>query len=149
MLHTSPEPFPRDQASPGRPLESLYTPGFVSWAVFSRCYAPGDPDRRGKLLFRLHQDLVYISRAGELYTVPAGYVSDLGSVPRFLWPILPPHEFPSAYFLHDRGYDLQDEPREKIDLLLYESLLLSHAPPWKAALIYKGVRIGGGGHWKG
>ena len=118
----------------------MTSPGFLGWAVFSRC---------DKLLFELHQDLFFVDLIGHLHKVPAGYVSDLGSVPRLLWPLLPPHEYPSSYFLHDYGYSQQDDPREIVDLRLYDSLLLSNAPKKKSLLIYKGVAAFGGRHWQG
>ena len=117
------------------------TYGFDEFASFHKFYRPSGK----KLLFQLDRDLMYRAQDGTVYVVPkTAPPSDLGSIPRLCWWLLPPHEFPSAYFLHD---DLCNKvnrgkfSRRKADNLLREALIASHAPKWKTWLIYTGIRL--------
>ncbi len=114
--------------------------GFDEWAQFHKFQ-----NAENKLLFQLTRDLMYRARDGIVYVVSkTAEPSDLGSVPRWLWWLAPPHEFPSAYFLHDdlcNKVNRGEFSRLKADQLLREALIASHAPEWKVWLIYKGVRL--------
>ncbi|RKY40271.1 MAG: hypothetical protein DRP85_08895, partial [Candidatus Makaraimicrobium thalassicum] len=57
-----------------------------------------------------------------------------------LWPICPRDEFPSAYFVHDDCCEDPGISRLDGDRLLRQALKASHAPSWKAWLVYSGVR---------
>ena len=108
---------------------------FDEWARIQKFYRPGN-----KIFFHLLRDLMYRDTAGKVHVVPAGFVSDLGSIPRFLWPVLPPHEYPSAYILHDYYCEDKSTPRKYGDDLLLEALHDSHAPTCKRYIVYSGVR---------
>ncbi len=108
--------------------------GFREWAVIQRFYRDND------VLFRLMKDLQYKSMDGATYIVPQGFVSDLGSIPKSLWGWVPPHEFPSAFVLHDYLCKASWISRRDADKILQEALRLSHALRWKVRVIYWGVR---------
>jgi len=109
--------------------------GFNSrWAIYQKYY-------KKTAMFRLMRDLSFISKDGAAYILRAGFLSDLGSVPRILWVFAPRDEFPSAYFLHDYLCESDWISRLDGDKLLYEALLNSHCPKWKAKIIYWGVRL--------
>ena len=114
-----------------------------------------DPDgmplknRMGRQLYQLDSPLIYQSDvAGVVITAPAGFVSDLASIPRL----------PLIYLLlnaiadvpgviHDFIYSSGCLPRDMADKVLREACLLTGVPAWKANLIYAGVRVGGASHY--
>jgi len=86
---------------------------------------------------------------GISWTIPAGFVTDFASVPRWLWWIVPPwgRYFPAAV-VHDWLYSIQDRPREnadKIFLLIMEAL---NTPAWRRQIMYRVVRWFGESTWK-
>lgn len=108
-----------------------------------------DTSNNGKGTWRLLTDLVYESDLlGRVLIIPADFVTDLDSVPR--WPL--------AYLLtngyarraalpHDFLYTSHEVSREIADKVLHEAALVCGVPAWRAWLIYAAVRIGGGGSW--
>ena len=112
--------------------------GFAHRAVYSKAR---NQKKKGPSLFRLERELVFISPTGGRIVVPAGFLSDLGSIPRWLWIFIPRDSYPSAFFLHDFLCEQKDRPRIQIDLILVEALLLSGAPKWVMNMIYYGVRL--------
>jgi hypothetical protein len=100
--------------------------------------------------FRLLSEDFYVTNAGETIVVPAGYITDFASIPRFLWWLLPPTgRYQYAALIHDRLYDLHNRKRIECDRILAEVMKRSGVPAWQRFAIYWGVRIGGGSHWKG
>ncbi len=85
----------------------------------------------------------------EPVTAPKGFVTDMASIPRIFWSMLPPDgNYAYAAILHDYLYWFQGRPREEADQILklaMENLKVSGAD---VAAIYAGVRAGGGGAWK-
>ena len=111
--------------------------GFDEWATIQKYHINAGKGIR----FILDRDLMYRSNGGSVYVVKAGEISDLGSIPRWLWSVLPPHEYPSAYILHDYFCKADWISRLDGDKLLYEALQHSNAPNWKAFITYRGVRL--------
>ena len=107
---------------------------FDEWATISKFY------ESDKIKFILKRDLMYRTLAGSVYVVPKGTISDLGSIPRVLWVILPSHEYPSAFILHDYFCYQDWISRKDGDLLFLEALKASNATNWKAYIMYCGVR---------
>lgn len=81
-------------------------------------------------------------------TVPAGFVTDFASIPRI----------PLAYWLlggtaneaaviHDFLYRKQFTTRKQADQVLLEAMVATDIIPWRRAMIYFGVRIGGWYVW--
>ena len=104
--------------------------------------------RQGRQLYRIDQDLVYVSDIAGKITVPAGFVTDLASIPRL----------PLIYLLlngiadepgvvHDYLYSTGKVSRAMADQVLREACILTGVPAWKANLIYAGVRVGGASHY--
>lgn len=96
--------------------------------------------------------MVYRTAAGQLIIVPAGYVTDLASIPRGLWWILPPHgELMTAAILHDwlysHGGALLGVPRSYADGLFKQCAGLYSVTRWKRKASYRAVRLGGRGGW--
>ena len=108
----------------------------------------GSNDGRGT--WKLLAPLVYQSDvAAQTITVPAGFITDFASVPRF-----PPLSFAltgncahMAAAVHDWLYTCQTVDRATADAVLREAGIASGVPAWRMALMWAGVRIGGGSHW--
>lgn len=102
--------------------------------------------------WRLNEPVVYQSDvAGQTFTVPAGFVTDLASVPR--WPLvylLAGGTANEASVVHDWLYSTHVVPRAVADSVLREASAVTGVPVWRRWLMWAGVRIGGGGgHWNG
>ena len=90
--------------------------------------------------------LTYLQR---IITVPGGFETDLESVPRWLtlaYAVLygTAHK---ASVVHDWLYTGGLYDREKDDAILYEAILATGQPRWKAWMIWSGVRMGGWVAW--
>src|SRR5215212_4579600 len=80
---------------------------------------------------------------GDRIVVPAGFVTDLASVPRALCTILPSTgSYLRAAILHDFLYWDQTCTRDEADALLRTAMLDANVPAWKREAIYAGVRVG-------
>lgn len=106
-------------------------------------------NRGGEQLYQLNTPLIYQSDvAGITITVPAGFVTDLASIPRlpFIYLLLAKvADLPGV--VHDWAYSTGKLPREMADRVLREACLLIGVPAWKATAIYWGVRVGGASHY--
>lgn len=78
-------------------------------------------------------------------TVPRGFITDLASVPRFLWTIIPPFgRYSQAAVVHDFLYEIPEYPRKEADRIFYIMMLEYGTYPWKARVMYWAVRVFGG-----
>lgn len=101
-------------------------------------------------LWALTAPLVYQSNiAGGAIIVPAGTITDFASVPRL----------PLVYFLcgdvghaaaviHDHIYNNAMLDRGTCDKVFREALIVSGVSGWRAAIMYRGVRLFGGPYYR-
>ena len=124
------------------------TPQFLTQLDLSPC-----PDGR---TWRLDQDFVYqspraaapASAQATLITVPAGFVTDLASIPRLFWNILPPFgKYTAAAVIHDWLYRNHLYPRPVCDAILLEAMKLCGVNWFQRQLIYRNVRAFGWAAW--
>ena len=98
--------------------------------------------------WRLIEPLVYHGHS-DVFIVPADFVTDFGSVPRYLRWLVPAYgRGKKAYVLHDYLYRSGEVPRDDADGIMRRVMreLRSTKPVrWMAWL---GVRVGGGAAWK-
>jgi len=81
-------------------------------------------------------------------TVPAGFQTDLASVPRFLWAIFPPFgKYTEAAIVHDYLYTWQPCTRAQADDVLMEGMQTLGVSCISRQLIYGSVRAFGGSYW--
>lgn len=119
----------------------------------------------GRSLWGLQRDLTY--RRGELpelITVRAGFPTDLASIPRWAWVILPPDgPWVKAAIVHDYLYATsgtgvwkrkgpavtRERPysRAEADVILREAMAARGVDLVRRTLIYLAVRLGGAGGW--
>lgn len=110
-----------------------------------------------RALYRLLSDLVYHSELFGIVTAPQGLLTDFASIPKAaLWFIN--DDDPRILFasvIHDYIYTNRGKlaegvemSREQADALLREAMLACGASGFIAGVVYRAVRLGGGGHWK-
>ena len=107
------------------------------------------PVEHGRM-WLIESPLVYESDIPDVgtITVPAGFICDMNSIPRFLWWISPPTDFPEAGVIHDFGYRYKLWPRQTVDAIYREALEVLGAGGFRRFLRYWGVRIGGSSAYK-
>lgn len=107
-------------------------------------------DIDGGLPYTLQAPLIYDSALlDRTFIVPTGFMTDLASVPRILWNVLPPMgEYSDAAVIHDalyqHGYGLR---RGQADSVLREAMECCGVGRWTRWTIYAGVRLGGWLRW--
>ncbi|EDQ5128059.1 DUF1353 domain-containing protein, partial [Salmonella enterica] len=78
--------------------------------------------------------------------VPVGFVTDLATVPRIFWSLLPPDgEYAKAAIIHDYLYHYPLRNRKESDLIFLDGMKVLGVPKWKRIIMYLAVRIFG---WK-
>ena len=99
-------------------------------------------------LWMVCMEFSYTSDDGTRYVAPAGLLTDLTSIPRPLWNILPPFgRYSGAAVIHDALYQAQLTTKEKADDILAEALDMANVPHLVKQLIVEGVRVGGQLAW--
>lgn len=96
--------------------------------------------------YRLLKEFDFASEEAErIIRVPAGFVTDFASVPRFFWRVLPPTgQYGKAAVVHDYLYRSHEVPKEVADKVFLEGMLVLGVPEWKARIMYAAVAVFGG-----
>lgn len=96
------------------------------------------------------RDLIYQSTVADLtIIVPAGFVTDLASVPRLpIIYMLTGDTSSAAAVIHDFCYSSGIVSRKMADAILKEASAVTGVPAWRRWLMWAGVRIGGSSHYK-
>lgn len=77
--------------------------------------------------------------------VPAGFITDLATIPRLFWTIMPPNgDYAKAAIIHDFLYSSKPFSRKRCDDILYEAMGVLNVACWRKNVIYWAVRIFGG-----
>lgn len=107
-----------------------------------------DRSHDGRGTWRLLDALVYYSDAHGFLVVPAGFVTDLASVPRVPFAyLLAGGVGHAAAVIHDWLYSAHPVTRSQADEVFYEALQVLSVPRWRAWCMWAGVRIGGWAPW--
>ena len=92
----------------------------------------------------------YVTEAGIVINIPAGFLTDGVSSPRFLWAFIPStgEAFPAG-IIHDFLYVAKPAgmDRRACDRILWEACRRLQIDKPICDAIYAAVRLGGGGHW--
>lgn len=121
--------------------------------------------RAGRSLWALQRPMSYFAGAGrdEEIVVPAGFVTDLASIPRLVWSFYPPDgPWVKAAIVHDFLYDTQGDgrwhskigvsrekpySRAESDDILLEGMVERDVGRWERFVIWASVRLGGQRGW--
>lgn len=102
----------------------------------------------GKRRWRLRQDLT-LSYHGRFFTAPKDFITDLASVPRVFWPIIPPFgKYSGAAIIHDYFYQTHCIDRKAADRVFIETMEALGVAKWKRRAMYRAVRMFGWMPWK-
>jgi hypothetical protein len=83
-------------------------------------------------------------------SVPAGFVTDLASIPRVFWTLLRPDgKYAYSAIVHDYLYWFQTKPREESDTILKLGMQDFSIDAVTITAIYDAVRLGGRASWSG
>lgn len=106
-------------------------------------------DIDGGLPYELEAPFAYYSDLlGRWVTVPTGFSTDLASVPKVLWNVLPPMgNYSDAAVIHDWLYQHNGVTRGQADAVLNEAMEVCGVGRWTRWVIYSGVRVGGWKPW--
>jgi hypothetical protein len=101
------------------------------------------------LPFVLDAPLIYESALlGRRVTVPAGFKTDLASIPRVLQNLLPKvGKYDRPAVVHDFLYQFNGVTRGQADAVLNEAMTVLGVGRWPRWPIYAGVRAGGWKPW--
>lgn len=93
---------------------------------------------------------VHTFRSGPIeFQVPAGFRTDLASVPRcLLWLHDPLGLHQRAALFHDGAYELQPCSRLEADLIFAAALEVDQVPAWRRASLFWAVRLLGWWRWE-
>lgn len=98
--------------------------------------------------WRILKDFRFVGKS-ENITVPAGFVCDFASTPRWLWWLLPPWgKYGRAAIVHDFAYREQFCTKEAADALFREGMRASGVGRTRATVMYFAVVMFGGKAWR-
>jgi hypothetical protein len=98
--------------------------------------------------WRVESPFGYVTAWGWHFTVPSQFQTDLASIPRMFWNILPPFgKYTEAAVLHDWLYRTHLVPRPDADEILLEAMKLCKTELWERVVIYCAVRAFGWFAW--
>jgi hypothetical protein len=101
----------------------------------------------GSYKWRVHEPMAY-EIEGVAYAVPAGFSTNMASIPRIFWNILPPTgKYAKAAILHDWLYTVGKLPRKECDQILLDGMKSLTVESWKRHLMYYSVRLFGKSHY--
>ncbi|EHG2952127.1 DUF1353 domain-containing protein [Salmonella enterica subsp. diarizonae serovar 53:r:z35] len=82
----------------------------------------------------------------DVISVPAGFITDLASVPRIFWTPLPTDgKYAKAAIIHDYLYDNALRTKKEADLIFLDEMTVLGVPKWKRIVMYLAVRWFGRG----
>ncbi|EIF0665122.1 DUF1353 domain-containing protein [Salmonella enterica] len=85
----------------------------------------------------------------DIISVPAGFVTDLATIPRIFWTLLPPDgKYAKAAIIHDYLYDNALRTKKEADLIFLDGMTVLGVPKWKRAVMYWAVRVFGRGMYR-
>ncbi|ECB2272091.1 DUF1353 domain-containing protein, partial [Salmonella enterica subsp. enterica serovar Newport] len=101
-------------------------------------------------LWRIHEPFeFYLSDDNsDVISVPAGFITDLASVPRIFWTFMPPDgKYAKAAIIHDYLYDNALRTKKEADRIFLDGMTVLGVPKWKRIVMYLAVRIFGRGNY--
>ncbi|EIJ6515016.1 DUF1353 domain-containing protein [Salmonella enterica] len=118
----------------------------------SRFTTPAILEMLGHYNWRVHEPFAfYLSDDNsDVISVPAGFVTDLATVPRVFWSVMPPDgKYAKAAIIHDYLYDNALRTKKEADLIFLDGMTVLGVPKWKRTIMYWAVRLFGRGNYHG
>ncbi|EBI9015473.1 phage tail protein [Salmonella enterica] len=118
----------------------------------SRFTTPAILEMLGHYNWRVHEPFAFYLSDDEsdVIEVPAGFVTDLATVPRIFWILLPPDgKYAKAAIIHDYLYDNALRTKKEADLIFLDGMTILGVPKWKRIIMYYAVRLFGRGMYGG
>ncbi|EAU9419174.1 DUF1353 domain-containing protein [Salmonella enterica] len=82
----------------------------------------------------------------DVISVPAGFITDLATIPRIFWTLLPPDgKYAKAAIIHDYLYANALRTKMEADLIFLDGMTVLGVPRWKRTVMYLAVRWFGRG----
>ncbi|ECD6764596.1 DUF1353 domain-containing protein [Salmonella enterica subsp. enterica serovar Newport] len=117
----------------------------------SRFTTPAILEMLGHYNWRVHEPFAfYLSDDNsDVISVPAGFVTDLATIPRIFWTLLPPDgKYAKAAIIHDYLYDNALRTKQEADLIFLDGMVVLGVPKWKRVIMYWSVRLFGRGMYE-
>ncbi|EDQ5930015.1 DUF1353 domain-containing protein [Salmonella enterica subsp. enterica] len=84
----------------------------------------------------------------DVIAVPAGFVTDLATIPRIFWSVMSPDgKYAKAAIIHDYLYDNALRTKYEADLIFLDGMTVLGVPKWKRTIMYWAVRLFGRGNY--
>lgn len=100
----------------------------------------------GRRVYMLTKEFTYVTRHGEIITVPEGTKTDFASVPGWLRFIFPPDgPYLKAAVVHDYYYSRAIGTKQEADHLFKDGMLALKIPRFKRFFLYHGAKYWGKG----
>ncbi|EAA7555622.1 DUF1353 domain-containing protein [Salmonella enterica] len=116
----------------------------------SRFTTPAILEMLGHYNWRVHEPFAfYLSDDNsDVISVPAGFVTDLATIPRIFWSVMPPDgKYAKAAIIHDYLYDNALRTKKEADLIFLDGMTVLGVPKWKRTIMYWAVRLFGRGNY--
>ncbi len=116
----------------------------------SRFTTPAILEMLGHFLWRVHEPFAFYLSDDEsdVIEVPAGFITDLATIPRIFWILLPPDgKYAKAAIIHDYLYDNALRTKKEADLIFLDGMEVLGVPKWKRTIMYWAVRWFGRGNY--
>ncbi|EEG7362757.1 DUF1353 domain-containing protein [Salmonella enterica] len=117
----------------------------------SRFTTPAILELLGHYNWRVYEPFAfYLSdNENDVIEVPAGFVTDLATIPRIFWILLPPDgkyaKAAKAAIIHDYLYDNALRTKKEADLIFLDCMTVLGVPRRKRIIMYYAVKLFGRG----
>ncbi|EEM9454573.1 DUF1353 domain-containing protein [Salmonella enterica] len=114
----------------------------------SKFTTPAILEMLGHYEWRVHEPFAfYLSNDNsDVIEVPAGFVTDLATIPRVFWSLMPPDgKYAKAAIIHDYLYDNALRTKREADRIFLDGMTVLGVPRWKRMIMYYAVRLFGQG----
>lgn len=116
----------------------------------SKFTTPAILELQDRYLWKIYQPFeFYLTEDNsDIIVVPAGFITDLASVPRIMWSFLPPDgKYAKAAIVHDYLYDNGLRTKKQADLIFLDAMRVLGVPRWKRTIMYLAVNYFGKGSY--
>ncbi|EBI1833225.1 DUF1353 domain-containing protein [Salmonella enterica] len=114
----------------------------------SRFTTPAILEMLDHYLWRVHESFELYPSDDEsgVIEVPAGFITDLATIPRIFWILLPPDgKYAKVAIIHDYLYDNALRTKKEADKIFLDGMTVLGVPKRKRTVMYWAVRMFGRG----